>query len=164
MIPDPLHPAIVHFPVALAALVPMAAFAAFAAVWLGWLPGRIWLAVVLLHGMLAGFAWFAVETGEDQEERVEKVVSERFIHEHEEAAERLRNLAAVAFVVSAIGLLGGRAGSIGRVATLAAGLVVMAASIPAGRTGGALVYEHGAADAYVERAAPAQTDREQGGD
>jgi uncharacterized membrane protein len=154
MLPEPLHPAIVHFPVVLAVLAPLTALAAFGAIRAGWLPSRAWVAVVLLHALLAGSAWLAVETGESQEEKVERVVRERFIETHEEAAERFLSLVAVAFVVSAGGLLGGRFGGIGRAATIAAGAVALASAVAVGHSGGELVYKHGAADAYVERPAP----------
>lgn len=36
---------------------------------------------------LAVSSWVAVETGEQQEDRVERVVGERPLHSHEEAAE-----------------------------------------------------------------------------
>ena len=90
MLPDPLHPAVVHLPIALAILVPLVA-----AVRTRWrrgsaiVPVRGWAFVVLLQVLLVGTAWLAIETGEDQEERVEKVVAERHIEDHEERAERL---------------------------------------------------------------------------
>lgn len=151
-LPDPLHPAVVHLPLALAMLAPFAAALAFVVIRRGWLPPRAWLAVVLLQGLLAGSAWFAVETGEDQEERVEKVVRESYIEEHEENAERFLRVAVVALVVSAGGLFAGRGGSVGRGATVVAAALALAAAVFVGHTGGELVYRHGAADAYVERA------------
>ena len=75
MIPDPLHPAMVHFPIALASLVPMFAILAAIAIRAGWISARAWLVVVLMQAMLAGSAWVAHETGENEEEKVEKVVS-----------------------------------------------------------------------------------------
>src|SRR5690606_12941441 len=105
VMPEPLHPAMVHFPVAFAALAPFAALAALVAIRAGWLPARAWIAIVALQALLAGSAWLAIETGEEQEDRVEQVVPKRFIHEHEEAGERFLALAVVAFVVSATGLL-----------------------------------------------------------
>jgi uncharacterized membrane protein len=154
MLPEPLHPAIVHLPVALALLAPLAALAGLAAIRAGWLPARAWVAVVLLYALLAGSAWLAVETGEAEEEKVERVVSERFIEGHEEAAERFLAIAAVAFVVSAGGLLRGRFGGVGRAVTIAAGAAALASAVAVGHSGGELVYRHGAASAYLERPAP----------
>jgi uncharacterized membrane protein len=151
-IPNPLHPAIVHFPIALAVLLPALAFAALVAIRAGWVPARTWVAVVVLQFALVGFAWFAMETGEDQEEKVEKVVAERHIEEHEEAAERLFYIAIAAALVSAAGLLQGSRGQAARAATLVAGLAVLAASVAVGHSGGELVYKHGAASAYTEPA------------
>lgn len=154
MLPDPLHPAVVHFPIALALLAPLLGLLVFGAIRARTVPARSWVLVVLAQALLAGTAWLAIETGEDQEDRVEKVVAERHIHDHEEAAERFLLLAAGAAVVSAAGLLAGRGGEIARVAALVAGLVVAGASVSVGRSGGALVYEHGAASVYVTKPAP----------
>ena len=87
MLPDPLHPAVIHPPIALAVLIPLLAAGALFAIQRGFLPARSWSAVASLQVLLAGSAWVAVETGEDQEERVEEVVAEHHIEEHEEAAE-----------------------------------------------------------------------------
>jgi len=149
-LPDPLHPAVVHLPLALAMLAPFVVGLAFVVIRRGWLPPRAWVAILLLHGLLAGSAWFAVETGEEQEDRVERVVQERWIEDHEEGAERFLTVAAVALLVSLTGFAGGAAGTVGRGATIAAASVVLAAAIAVGHSGGELVYRHGAADAYVE--------------
>jgi uncharacterized membrane protein len=156
--PDPLHPAIVHFPIALAILLPLLGLLALLSIWRGALPARVWWGVVLLQALLAGSAWWAIETGEEEEERVEHVVAEQHIHEHEEAAERLLLLSGVGLVIVAAGLLPRRAGGIARVAGVVFAVGVAAASIDVGRLGGALVYEHGAANAYLE-AAPHAADR-----
>ena len=153
MLPDPLHPAVVHLPIALAVLTPLLALLALLASRLGFLPARAWAGIVLLQAILAGSAWLALETGEDQEERVEKFVAERHIEEHEEAAERMLAVSVGVLLFSAAGLLGGRTGVAGRVATLAGGAVALAAAIATGHSGGELVYRHGAASAYVESAA-----------
>jgi hypothetical protein len=55
----------------------------------------------------------------------------------------------VALVVAAAGLLPGPAGGIGRGAAVLVTLAVLAAGVPVGRSGGELVYRHGAANAYV---------------
>jgi hypothetical protein len=54
MLPEPLHPAIVHLPMALAALAPAGVLLAMLALWSGSLPIRAWVAVVLVQLALAG--------------------------------------------------------------------------------------------------------------
>jgi hypothetical protein len=149
MLPDPLHPAVVHMPIALAILVPALALLAAVLISRKLVPPRTWLALVVLQGLLVGSAWLALETGEEQEERVEKVVAERHIETHEENAERFQLAAVVALVVVAAGLLPGPAGGIGRGAAVLVTLAVLAAGVPVGHSGGELVYRHGAANAYV---------------
>lgn len=148
-LPDPLHPAVVHLPIALAVLVPAFALLGILAIEARLVPARTWCVVVLLQAALAGSAWLAHETGEEQEERVEDVVAERPIEDHQEAADRLLKLAFATLAVSAAGLLPKRAGTLGRFATLAAAGIALAAGISVGRSGGELVYRHGAANAYI---------------
>jgi uncharacterized membrane protein len=154
MLPDPLHPAVVHLPIALAILAPLLALLVVLAIRRGILPARAWAGIVLLQALLAGSAWLAIETGEDQEERVEKVVAERHIEEQEESAERLLTLSVAVLAGSVAGLLGGAAGGVGRIATLAAGAAALAAAAVTGHSGGELVYRHGAASAYAQPASP----------
>jgi len=151
-LPDPLHPAVVHLPLALAVAMPLLAVAAVVAIRLRLLPARTWLAVVVLQAVLVGTSWLALETGEDQEERVEEVVAERHIEAHEEQAERFQVAGLVALVILGAGLLPGTAGVVGRGAGLVACLLGLAAALQVGRSGGELVYRYGAADAYVEAA------------
>jgi TRAP-type uncharacterized transport system fused permease subunit len=148
-LPDPLHPAIVHLPIALALLVPAFALLAALAIHLKAVPSRTWIGVLLLQVALVGSGWMAAETGEEQEERVEEVVAERYIEDHEEHAERFQLAAGVALAIVAAGLVPGVAGSIARGVSVAAALAVLAAGIQVGHTGGELVYRHGAASAYA---------------
>ena len=149
MLPDPHHPAVVHLPIALALLVPLLAFFALLASRLDFLPERAWVFVVLLQALLVGSAWLATETGEAEDERVEKVVAEHHIHAHHERAERLMIGAGVALLVIGAGLAPGRVGELARPLGLALSLAVAALAVDVGRSGGALVYEHGAASAYT---------------
>lgn len=166
-LPDPLHPAVVHFPIVLAVLLPPLAVLAFAAVHRRWLPLRAWAAVLALQVLAAGSGWLAEETGEHEEERVERVVGEGPLEEHEEAAERLVILLALGIPLAAAGLLGGRKGEAARVATLLLSLAAVGAAVVAGHSGGELVYRHGAARAYQDGAPsgdPAPTRRPDGDD
>jgi uncharacterized membrane protein len=154
MIPDPLHPAVVHLPMALAVLMPLLALLGVIALRRGFLPARAWLVVVLLQALLLGSGWVALETGEREEERVEKAVAESRIEAHEEQAERFMVAAAVGFLVSAAGLIAGSAGALARVASVLVSAGVLAAGIAVGHSGGELVYRYGAASAYVQPREP----------
>jgi uncharacterized membrane protein len=153
-LPDPLHPAIVHLPIALAVLMPLAALAAAVAIRLGLVRARAWAAVVALQLALVLGGWMALETGEEEEDRVERVVAERHIEAHEERAERFETTAAIALLVLAAGLLPGTPGGVARAVSVVAAAVVLAAGVEVGHTGGELVYRHGAARAYVQGAGP----------
>ena len=149
MLPDPLHPAVVHLPIALAVLVPL-----LATIWIflisrGFLAASQWGAIATLQVLLVGSAWAALETGEAEEERVERVVAERHIETHEEAAERFLLFSGLAALPIGAGLLAGRTGRIGRVVGTIAAFGVLAAGVQVGHSGGELVYRHGAANAYA---------------
>ena len=150
MVPEPLHPAIVHFPIVLAVLAPLLAAAALWAIHSRRLPARSWLGIVALQAVLVCTAWAATESGEWEEERVERVVAESHIEDHEEAAERFLVLAALVFPLAAAGLLAGPVGAINRALTVALSLAALGAAGAAGHSGGELVYRHGAAAAYVQ--------------
>lgn len=150
MMPDPLHPAVVHLPLALAVLLPGLAMLGTFLIHRGFLPTRAWALLVLLQALLVGSAWSALETGEDQEDRVEGFVAERLIEAHEEEAERFLLLAGIGLLAMTVGLLPRDAGRVGRVVGSACAFGVLAAGLAAGHSGGELVYRHGAANAYVD--------------
>jgi len=148
MLPDPLHPAVVHLPMALAVLLPLSALVALWAIRRGARPLRAWAAPVALAALLSGSSWLAMETGEAEEDRVEAVVPEAAIHTHEEAAERFLLLAGVVTLVSLTGLAEGTVGSAGRVLGTVGTVLVLVAGVQVGKAGGELVYTHHAGAAY----------------
>ncbi|MBW2244549.1 MAG: hypothetical protein JRH01_21395 [Deltaproteobacteria bacterium] len=150
MLPVPLHPAVVHFPISLAVLIPGLALLGTWLIYKGILPNRSWALIVLLQALLVGSGWLALETGEHEEERVERVVAENPIETHEEAAERFVLLAGLGLLVCGAGLLPRDRGSFGRIAGTVATLAILVAGINVGKSGGELVYKHGAANAYLD--------------
>lgn len=154
MLPDPLHPALVHFPLALAALVPLFVIGAMVAMRRGVAARRAWSLVVVMMALLAVSSVVAVKTGEDEEEVVEDVVDHDFIEVHEERAELFRNLALLTLVLAGAGLATGKIGGFSRGAASGMAFVLAALAWGVGESGGDLVYEHGAANAYIEGAAP----------
>jgi uncharacterized membrane protein len=164
----PLHPMVVHVPMALSVLLPLLAGALHVAVWRGWLPGRSWLLVVAAQALLVGSGFVALRTGEQDEDRVERVVAEAVIHEHEEAAEVFVNASGVALGVLLLPLLLARTRFVGtaRLLGLLATLGVLGLGYRVGKAGGALVYEHGAAAAFAapDAAPPHQPGRPERGE
>ena len=149
MLPNPLHPAIVHFPIVLGVLAPVAAFGVLLA-WRRARGGRgLWAIPAGLLAALTLSAWLAIQTGEREEDRVEKVVGEAPLETHEEAAEVFLWVAGAVALLSLAGFVRGLPGTVGRGVTAAGTLVVLGAGYQVGRSGGALVYEHGAAQAYA---------------
>lgn len=149
MIPQPLHPAVVHFPIVLALLLPVVAIIGLIMIRRGADVRRSWLPTVGVAIALAGSSWLAVQTGEHEEEAVEEVVAERPIHDHEEAAEVFLALSVVTMLLVTTGLSGGRVGNLARPVATAATVLSVGLTFQVGHTGGELVYEHGAASAYV---------------
>lgn len=149
MLPEPLHPAVVHFPIVLAVLLPIFGAGALWAIRRGAPPTRAWALPVALAAALTLSAYVALETGESQEDRVESVVGEQALHAHEEAAERFLALSGILVVLTAAGLLKGKAGTAARVVGTVGAAALVVAAVQVGDAGGKLVYQHGAASAYI---------------
>jgi len=153
-IPDPLHPAIVHFPLVLGVLLP------FVTVWalvVSRRPDagrRAWALVAVMAVLLSASAWVSVETGEQQEERVERLVPATAIHAHEEAAEGFLLGSGIVMAIILIGLHAGAIGRGARILAVPGALLIVLLAFRVGDSGGALVYQHGAAAAYVTDLAP----------
>lgn len=149
----PLHPKLVHLPIALAILMPLLSGGLLLAWLRDLLPRRAWIVAVALQAVLVLASFAAMRTGEQDEETVEAVVAEAAIEAHEEAAEVFTWTAAGVLVLFAAGALlpvGAARAAAG--AATAATLVVLFLGYRVGQAGGSLVYEHGAAAAYANPA------------
>ena len=147
----PLHPAIVHFPLAFAVLVPLLGVAV-----LLWTRERDALTMEALR-LPAGLqlitlvaAFFAQRTGDEDHHQVEDVVERALIHAHEEAGELFFIATGVTMLLWFAAAVSTRADVARKAAMLAvvAGLVAAGLGLRAGEKGGELVYHHGAADAW----------------
>jgi uncharacterized membrane protein len=144
LMPNPLHPAVVHFPIVL--IVLGTAVAVIAIFWRkGYVPA--FAAALLLLGALG--AWAALATGESDGGLVENTApqTESLLDAHEDWAKRTVTATAIAAVI-AIG-----AAALFRYPRAARGVAVAAALASGvaswtvyetGHRGGALVYQHGA--------------------
>lgn len=142
-IPNPLHPAIVHFPIVLILIGSLLAVAA--AVVRRWhLP---WLTAAFLIGGAVGAA-FATLTGKQQAEMVGIIPDrlEALLEEHEEWGEQTRNLAIVAALLAVASASLARFPKVARGTGVVTALVAVAAAYSVAETGhlgGQLVYKHG---------------------
>jgi hypothetical protein len=144
----------VHLPLGLAFVMPALAIGFAWALWKSRVRPRAWVAIVALQAVLLGAGLVAMNTGEREEDRVEAVVPEPALEQHEAYAEQFVwatgiTLAAAVLVLvfrtpaAAPGLM---------LATVAGTVVVAAAAIRVGHAGGQLVYVHNAGAAYVTAA------------
>jgi uncharacterized membrane protein len=148
--PEPLHPAVIHFPIVLSVLLPIVVVTALLVI--RGKPGGLrspWMTVVVVCAALSLSAWVGIRTGEADEEGAEEVVPESAIHEHEEAAEAFLWGTVVALLVAAAGLSRGQAGRAARYVSVPVALVVLGLGYRVGAAGGDLVYEYGAAQVYA---------------
>ena len=149
----PLHPALVHIPLGLAVVLPLLGAGVLLAWWRGWLSPRAWVLVIGLQAALLVSGIVTLQSGEREEDRVEQVVPEAAIHEHEEAAEiMVWGSGAVLGLALLPLLMRKRRESLQRWSALGAvagSLVVAGLAVHTGEEGGKLVYQHGAASAYV---------------
>ena len=154
----PLHPRLVHLPMALAALMPLLSFGVLVAWWRGWLPRRAWALAALAQLALTVGSVAALRTGEAEEHRVEAVTGEAPIEEHEEAAEAF-TWAGVVVLLLAAAAVAPKQETLARGLALAASagtLAVLVLGVRVGDAGGSLVYRHNAGSAYgTGGAAPA---------
>ncbi len=127
----------------------------------GWLDRRAWVIVLLLQGAMCGTGLAAMYTGEAEEERVEQVVPERYVEAHEEAAELFLWASAIVLALMTVPLLlsEGELRNAVLIFSCVGSVVPLALGYRAGEAGGRLVYEHGAASAYVGQAEDSIGDR-----
>lgn len=150
MLPDPLHPAVVHFPVVLAFLLPIFAVGALWTIRRGARPLRAWSLPLAIAASLTLSAWVAVQTGDAQEERVERVVADAPLDTHEKAAEAFIAGSAALLLLMVAGLAPGLIGRGARVLATVGAVVLVAGAAWVGHSGGQLVYRYGAASAYTD--------------
>lgn len=145
------HPKVVHIPMALGVLMPLIAGGLLLSWWRDWLPRRAWFVGVALQAILLGSGALSLSSGEAEEERIERVVAERFIEAHEQAAEVFvwasGGVLGLMLLASA---LGARRAALPTASAATLGtFLVLGLGYRTGEAGGRLVYEQGAAQAYV---------------
>ena len=151
----PLHPVIVHFPVALTLfflfLYPVLIL------WIGQKEDRqkTWAVVPALSLLLVLLSYGALFTGEQDEELVEEVVSHEAMEAHEHAAEYFFYFTWVPFLISLAGIKPWKGRRPARWMAVLAQVALVFFMLDAAHKGGLLVYKEGAARAHYAKDLPA---------
>jgi uncharacterized membrane protein len=147
----PLHPIIVHFPIAITFILPFIIVVFAFMIRSNKMAPKSWLIVTVLQLFVVVTGYVALETGENEEDVVEKIVSKKLIHEHEEAAEIFVGSTVLALVLSVAAFFIRKEISFPLKLAIA-GLTIISSYLAyrTGELGGGLVYKHGAAAAYSE--------------
>ncbi|MGE3608707.1 MAG: DUF2231 domain-containing protein [Bacteriovoracaceae bacterium] len=149
----PLHPFVAHFPIAITFLMPILAIVFAILLKKNKMSPISWAIIVGLQLFVVATGYVALESGEEEEERVEKVVDEKFIEEHEEAAEIFVGSAVIALVISIAAFFIRKEYQFHLQILMA--IVALVSCFLAARTGqlgGRLVYIYGAPLAYKQEA------------
>lgn len=145
----PMHPKLVHFPMALCILMPLFLIAVIIGRWRNWFSPMVWLLVLFLQGATAVSAIAALRTGEDEEHSCEGYAPEEALETHEERAQQFTivQVGTLALVVALV-LLRNRARMEATLPAIAlvASLGGAYAGVRVGNAGGRLVYVASGAD------------------
>jgi len=148
--------------------MPLLALGVLVAFWTDHIPRKAWALVAGLQAMLVVGGVVAMRTGGIEEDKVESVVGEQAIEQHEEAAEAFVWVAGAVLALTALGLVVPR--RVVRVTAAAAAIGMTAVAglgVRAGHAGGTLVYGRNAASAYASGPASGQrpaSSREEAGE
>ena len=147
----PFHAMIIHFPLALTFIMPLLILVFAFMLRSNKMSHKAWLIIIGLQIMTTVTGYIALDSGEDEEQMVEKVVNKKFIHEHEEAAEIFVGATVVALVLSiAAFFLKTELQFLAQMLVCLVSLISCYLAYNTGNLGGGLVYSHGAASAYVK--------------
>ena len=147
----PMHPKLVHVPMALCVLMPLVAIAIWIGVHRGWFTPRTWLLAAFLQGatLVGGIA--ALQSGKDDGAKVEGYASEEALGAHADRAYWFLYVAGANLAVCGVTVLLGR----DRTRQQLAGAIVIVglvggayAGYRVGDAGGRLVYVANASDAH----------------
>lgn len=147
----PFHPIVVHFPLALTFVLPFLIIVFALMIKANKMSPKAWLIITALQLTVVATGYISLESGETEEHRVEKVVSKKLIHEHEEAAEVFVGSTVIALVLSIAAFFLRKEISFPLKLSIA-GVTLISCYLAyrTGELGGELVYKYGAASAYGE--------------
>lgn len=152
----PLHPIMVHMPMALVILLPVITLIAFFVFKKSEnITGKKMMVYVgIFHLFLTISTFISLETGEAEEDRVERVVAERYIEIHEHKAEAFMSATSIALVAVFIAafLFADKFFTPTMIMVMLMQGVLIYLGYQVGHSGGELVYIHNSASVHSEMA------------
>ena len=143
----PLHPMVVHLPLALAVFAPiLMGILTWGVVRGKWRASTWWLAV-LLQAIVFVSALTAANLGERDEEAVETIIAENVIEAHEEWGQKLVWASGLLLAASLVPFFFKKR-AVPLAVVTAISLISLFVALKTGHSGGELVYRHGAAAAF----------------
>ena len=148
----PFHPIIVHFPLALTFILPPLVLIFALMIKRNKMSPQAWFIIIGLQLLTTVTGYVSLESGEEAEDVVERVIDKKHIHEHEERAEIFVGSTVVALVLSVVAFfLRKEFQFILKLTVAVVGLVSGFLAYRTGESGGELVYRYGAASAYASQ-------------
>lgn len=139
MLDMPLHPIIIHFPIAIGCLLPLLMILNSLAIRKWQWPVRTWWMVVFLQGLFFLSALVAVETGEwDEENGRSPLVSG--LEVHEEWGEKVPVAAGIMLALTLTPFFLPKKRNLLMIVTILGSIIVVGLLIQTGHTGGMLVH------------------------
>ena len=136
----PLHPFIVHFPIAIGILMPMLVVGVGLGIKLLKWPHQTWWMIVFFQTVVVASSVIAVVSGEKEEERPGPPLNQEQLAVHEEAGETIPWTAGVALILSMAPLIMPKKMKGLALLFLIVSLGIMIQLIYTGHSGGQLIY------------------------
>lgn len=147
----PLHPAIVHFPVALTFLLPFLVLVFAWAIRAGKMSKEMWFVIIGLQVLVTVSGYISLETGETDEDKVSAVVGKEILNRHEETAEIFVGLTVISLASGVVvWFLQPGLQEKARFAVVLLTLLPVFFAWRTGSLGGEIVYRHGGGSAHAD--------------
>ncbi len=147
----PLHPAIVHLPLALTFILPLLVLVFAWAIKTGKMNKEMWLVIIGLQVLVTVSGYISLETGETDEEKVSAIVGKDVIHQHEESAEIFVGTTVIALASGiVVWFLQPGFQDKGRFAVVLLSLLPVFFAFRTGQLGGNIVYHFGGGSAHAD--------------
>lgn len=145
----PFHPLIAHFPLVLATILPVLVLIFAYMIKVDKMTPRGWILIIGLQLVTTITGYVALETGENEEATVLKVVEKSYVQAHESQAEIFvgTTVVALALAIGAFFVKKELQFTV-QVVVAVVGILACYFAYKTGKLGGELVYGHGAGSAY----------------